>query len=189
MRNANQIEDLYPLSPVQHGMLFHSLLAPEVGLYFVQKCCTLRGELNVAAFEQAWQRVIDRHPILRTAFLWEDLDQPLQVVYRRLSLPLEKNDWRHLCEKDQKQQLDAQLKTERRSGFDLKTAPLMKLRLIRLTDDTYQFIWSHHHLLLDGWCNTLILKELFVCYEAFRQGREPGLEDCRPFRDYIVWLQ
>src|SRR5215213_2623175 len=189
MRNANQIEDLYPLSAVQHGMLFHSLLAPEVGLYFVQKCCTLRGELNVAAFEQAWQRVIDRHPILRTAFLWEDLDQPLQVVYRRLSLPLEKNDWRHLCEKDQKQQLDAQLKTERRSGFDLKTAPLMKLRLIRLTDDTYQFIWSHHHLLLDGWCNTLILKELFVCYEAFRQGREPGLEDCRPFRDYIVWLQ
>ncbi|HEX7335226.1 MAG TPA: amino acid adenylation domain-containing protein [Pyrinomonadaceae bacterium] len=189
MRNGNQIEDLYPLSPVQHGMLFHSLFAPESGVYYVQKCCTLRGELNVAAFEQAWQRVIDRHPILRTAFIWEELDQPLQVVYKQLSLPLEQNDWRRLAELDQQQQLDALLKSERRRGFDLKTAPVMKLRLIRLADDHYQFIWTHHHLLLDGWCNTLILKELFACYEAFRQGREPVLEDCRPFRDYIVWLQ
>ncbi len=189
MRTKQQIEDLYPLSPMQHGMLFHSLFAPEAGSYFVQKSCTLRGKLNVAALEQAWQRILDRHPVLRTGFLWEDLDDPVQVVQRRVELPLQQQDWRELSAEEQQLRLTDHLDAERRRGFDLTRAPLMRLNLTRLADEEYRFTWSYHHLLLDGWCNTLILKEVFTFYEAFSQGREIELTASRPFRDYIAWLQ
>ena len=96
MKSKHQIEDLYPLSPVQHGILFHSLYEPNSGVYLVQKYCTLRGDLNVAAFERAWQRVIERHPILRTSFMWEGLDEPLQIVNRQVQPGLKQLDWSEL---------------------------------------------------------------------------------------------
>jgi amino acid adenylation domain-containing protein len=189
MKSKPQIEDLYPLSPTQHGMLFHSLYEPESGLYIVQKHCTLSGNLNVPAFERAWQKVIDRHPVLRTAFLWEDLDEPVQVVNRRVRLILHQLDWRELSREEQQERLQAYLETERRQGFDLTQAPLMRLALIRISSNAYHFIWSYHHLLLDGWCNALLLGEVFTYYEAFSEGREVELKKGRPFRDYIAWLQ
>ena len=189
MKSKHQIEDLYPLSSVQQGMLFHSLYEPETGLYIVQKHCTLSGNLNVPAFERAWQRVMDRHPILRTAFIWEGLDEPVQVVHRQAQLILHRPDWRELSPAQQQERLAAYLETERRQGFDLSEAPLMRLALIRLSSDRYQFVWSYHHLLLDGWCNALILKEVFTFYEAFSQGRDVEIKRSRPFRDYIAWLQ
>ncbi|HEX8282851.1 MAG TPA: amino acid adenylation domain-containing protein [Pyrinomonadaceae bacterium] len=189
MRTRQQIEDLYPLSPVQHGMLFHCLLSPEVGVYFVQKSCTLKGDLDVAALERAWQKVLDRHPVLRTGFVWEGMDEPVQVVYRGVRLPIRQEDWRGLSADEQGARLAEHLRVERRSGFDLTQAPLMRLDLFRLADDAYRLIWSHHHLLMDGWCNTLILREVFTLYEAYARGREVELEPSRPFRDYIAWLQ
>jgi len=81
--NENKnIEDIYELSPVQQGILFHSLYAPQLGLYFIQFSYTVRGHLNLVAFERAWQQVAARHTILRTSFYWEEIDKPLQVVHR-----------------------------------------------------------------------------------------------------------
>ncbi|HEX8853568.1 MAG TPA: amino acid adenylation domain-containing protein, partial [Pyrinomonadaceae bacterium] len=129
------------------------------------------------------------HAVLRTGFVWEGLDEPVQVVYSGVRLPLQQQDWRGLSAEEQQQRLAEHLKAERRRGFDLSEAPLMRLHLFRLADDAYRLIWSHHHLLLDGWCNTLILKEVFTFYEAFSRDREIELERTRPFRDYIAWLQ
>ena len=189
MKSRPQIEDIYPLSPTQHGMLFHSLYAPESGHYIVQKRCTLSGEMNVPAFERAWQQVMDRHQVLRTAFVWEGLDEPVQVVNKRVELILHKLDWRELPAAEQQERLEAYLEAERRRGFKLSEAPLMRLALIRTSSRSYHFVWSYHHLLLDGWCNGLILSEVFTFYEAFSQGREVELKRSRPFRDYIAWLQ
>jgi amino acid adenylation domain-containing protein len=189
MKSKHHIEDLYPLSSVQHGILFHSLYEPETGLYIVQKHCTLSGNLNIEAFERAWQRVMDRHPILRTAFMWEGLDEPVQVVHRHVDLILHKLDWRELTPAQQRERLDAYLEMERRQGFALAEAPLMRLALIRLASGRYQFVWSYHHLILDGWCYALILAEVFSFYEAFSQGRDLEIKKGRPFRDYIAWLQ
>ncbi|HEX7314156.1 MAG TPA: amino acid adenylation domain-containing protein [Pyrinomonadaceae bacterium] len=189
MKSKHHIEDLYPLSSVQHGMLFHSLYEPETGLYIVQKHCTLSGTLNLPAFERAWQRVMDRHPILRTSFVWEGLDEPVQVVNREAQLILHKPDWRELTPAQQQERLEAYLEAERRRGFDLSEAPLMRLALIRLASDRYQFVWNYHHLILDGWCYALVLGEVFTFYEAFSQGRDVEIKKSRPFRDYIAWLQ
>src|SRR5215213_3271851 len=92
--NRQTVEDIYPLAPLQQGMLFHSLSAPASGVYVEQVQCVLRGELNVSAFERAWQAVVARHPALRTAFVWEDLDEPMQAVRREVKLPWDWQDWR-----------------------------------------------------------------------------------------------
>src|SRR5947208_2989709 len=124
------IEDIYPLSPMQQGLLFHSLYSEGTGVYVQQMSCTFEGKLNGPAFERAWQRIVDRHAILRTAFVWEDLEEPVQVIQRNVALPLERQDWRNLSASDQDARLSQLLEEDRRRGFALTEAPLMRLWLI-----------------------------------------------------------
>ena len=183
------LEDLYRLSPAQKGLLFHSLYSPGSGVYFEQFTCTIKGELDIIAFTAAWQQLLDRHAILRTSFLWSELVEPVQVVHRRVELPLEQQDWRALSPADQQARLSTYREQTQRSGFSLSESPPISLALFRLADDTHQFVWSHHHILLDGWSTPHLLRELFLFYEAFCRGEQPRLERPRPFRDYIAWLQ
>src|SRR5258708_4232462 len=183
------VEDLYPLSPMQQGLLFHSLLEPESGFYVTQLSCTVSAGLNVAAFNEAWQKVLTRHPILRTAFMWEGIDEPLQLVRQQVQLSIEQQDWRADAENAQQEHFEHLLEADRGRGFDLSQAPLMRLYLIRVKDDAYRFVWSSHHILLDGWSSSLLLKEVFTLYEAFVAGQQVRLEDVPPYRDYIAWLQ
>ncbi|HEX8145220.1 MAG TPA: amino acid adenylation domain-containing protein, partial [Pyrinomonadaceae bacterium] len=187
-RNKN-IEAIYPLTPLQQGMLFHTLLESETGVYVQQLSCTLHGALDTEALERAWQRVVERHSVLRTAFIWEELKQSLQVVGRKVNLPLEQQDWRELSRDEQEQRLEAFLQQERRTGFKLSKSPLMRLNLIRTAADVHQFVLTYHHLLLDGWSLPILLKEVFSFYEAFRRGQDLHLKQTRPYVDYINWLQ
>ncbi|MEW6737369.1 MAG: condensation domain-containing protein, partial [Acidobacteriota bacterium] len=182
------IEDLYKLSPMQQGMLFHSLHEATAGIYFEQLHCAIQGALNVAAFQQAWQQVVERHTALRTSFHWENLDNPLQMVHRKVKLPFEQLDWRELSQSEQ-QHLAEYLEMDRRRGFELTKAPLMRLTLIRLTEECYRFIWSHHHLLMDGWCLPLIFREVIQYYESISQNKAVQLPPAYPYRNYIKWLQ
>jgi len=184
-----QIEDIYPLSPVQQGMLFHSLSEPDSGIYVTQLSCELEGDLDVDAFEWAWAAVVNRHAILRTWIAWEGMTEPLAVAQRGLELKLERDDWRRLDRDEQQQRLERYLEEKRSSGFKFGEAPLMHLALIRTGERTSQFIWSHHHLLLDGWSRAAVLEELFVCYVEKKRGREARLNARRPYRDYIDWLR
>src|SRR6185369_15684148 len=187
-KNKN-IEAIYPLSPMQQGMLYHTLYAPESGIYMQQVTCVLKGDLNVAAFEQAWQQVVNRNPVLRSAFLWRDLEDPLQIVGRTVKLPFEIFDWQTLSSSEQQIEIEKLLATERARGFNLAQAPLMRLFLARLTSDSYHFIWSRHHILFDGWSVPLVLQEVFAFYEAACRGESLKLQQPRPFRDYIAWLK
>jgi amino acid adenylation domain-containing protein len=186
---VGEIEDIYPLSPVQQGMLFHSLYMPTAGVYFQQVSCILDGDLDVAAFRQAWVHVQARHAMLRSAVVWEDLDEPVQVVLRQAALPLSQHDWRNIPAADQSQHLAAFMVADRARGLDLSAAPLMRLALIRLADARYQFVWSRQHLLLDGWSVALVLQEVFASYAALVGGQPTTLPTPRPYRDYISWLQ
>jgi amino acid adenylation domain-containing protein len=187
--SMKNVQDFYPLSPMQQGMLFHSLYAPESGVYVEQVSCRLRGELDVAAFKRAWQRVAERHAILRTAFVGKGLKEPVQVVHRRVELPWEEQDWRALSGAEREDKLEAYLWEERRKGFELSQPPLMRLALFRVDEDAHRFVWTYHHVLLDGWSLPVLLGEIFAFYEALRSGRDLHLEPPRPFRDYIAWLR
>lgn len=186
--SKGNIEDFYPLSPAQQGILFHSLYQPESGVYFGQLLCVLRGDLNVSALRNSWQKIVERHPILRTCFVWKNLKEPVQAVRKQAALSWQQMDWRSLSACEQEQQLETFLKADREQGFDLTSAPLIRIVLAQLETDTFQFILSHHHLVLDGWSLSIVLEEVFAFYQAFSQGEELHLKRPRPYRDYIAWL-
>ncbi|MEM8677143.1 MAG: amino acid adenylation domain-containing protein [Cyanobacteria bacterium P01_G01_bin.67] len=185
----DNIADIYELSPMQQGMLFHTTYAPNSGVYFEQRSCLLTGNLDTVNFRQAWSQIIDRYPILRTAFYWEDLEKPLQVVFNDAELPWIGEDWSNLTESEQEIKLESWLKSDRYKGFLLDQVPLMRCALFKLEQDKYRFIWSHHHILMDGWCNGILLQEVLAIYQALSQGKDLYLEPPQPYRNYIVWLQ
>ncbi|MEO5573838.1 MAG: amino acid adenylation domain-containing protein, partial [Gammaproteobacteria bacterium] len=183
---CKNIEDIYPLSPMQQ--LFYSINAAQPEVAFEQWHYTLHGKLDAAAFQEAWRQVLARHTVLRTAFFAEGLNAPLQVVYRDVALPWAQHDWRDLPATEQGKQLALFLEADRARGFDLTQVPLLRVTLIRVAEDVYHFLWSTHHLLVDGWSWPLIFKELSACYEALSQDRTASLEPSLPYRDYIAWL-
>ncbi|MGZ5050157.1 MAG: amino acid adenylation domain-containing protein [Methylobacter sp.] len=184
-----QVEDIYPLAPLQHGLVFHSLIADEPGVYCIQIGCRLTGELNVPAFKQVWRQLIDRHPILRTRFHFENRDQPLQIVHKHVQLPIVEYDWRGQPALEQTQSWQQLQADDQASGFDFTRAPLMRVSLARCSNQAYYLLWSYHHVLLDGWSGPLLINELFAGYEAVQRGKAPLLPVARPYRDYIAWLQ
>ncbi|GAX38389.1 condensation domain-containing protein [Nodularia sp. NIES-3585] len=186
---TDNIQDIYELAPLQKGILFHSLYAPELGLYFFQFSHTLYGNLNLTAFEQAWQKVVNRHTALRTGFYWEEIDKPLQVVYKNVKVPLEQHDWRAVDPIDQQKRLKSFLDSDRQRGFDFSQESLIRLSLIRLTNESYEFIFSKHHLILDGWSSSMVIKDFAQHYEAFCQGKDAPSEPGSSFGSYINWLQ
>jgi thioesterase domain-containing protein/acyl carrier protein len=187
--SKKDVEAIYPLSPSQQGMLFETLSSPGSGIHIEQLIVTLHGDLNVRGFEQAWQRVVERHSLLRTGFVWKNQDQPLQFVLQRVEVTFEKQDWRGLSSSQQQEQLEAVLSADRSQGFNLTKPPLMRFALFQIGKDTYHFLWTQHHILMDGWCLPLILNEVLAFYNAFCTNRDLSLQPSRPFKDYIVWLK
>src|ERR1043165_8915983 len=185
---SKQIEDIYPLTPVQEGMLFHTLYAPEYDPYVMQVFGQLVGAVNEAAFRHAWNDVSARHAVLRSSFVWAGLERPLQVVRERVDVPYEYFDWSELDQQQEQERLREYQRGERERGFELQRAPLQRVSLVRLGESDYRFIWSFHHLLLDGWSFPLVFEEVFRVYEAAQRGATAKLEPVRPYRDYISWL-
>jgi len=187
--NEQYIEDSYPLSPAQQGMLFHSLYAPQSGIFIPQMIWTLHEDLNVSAFKKAWEQVVKRHPILRTSFHWEGLEEPLQKVHQQVNLPLIQEDWRGLSAQEQESRLETYLHNDLQHDFEFTKSPLMRLALFQISETDYQFIWTYHHALFDGQSRLLIVKEVFAFYEAFCQGYDLQLKQPRSYRAHIEWLQ
>ncbi len=183
------IEDLYPLSPLQEGMLFHSVFAPRSGVYVEQQVCRLRGDLDLKALAGACRALLGGHPILRSSFHWQGLPKPLQAVHARVPLELEIEDWQDLPEAAWRERLERLLAADRERGFDLAHAPLTRWTVIRTRALEHWLLWTHHHLLLDGWSYNAVAAELLAGYAALRNGEEPRLTPRRPFRDYIAWLE
>ncbi|MEH1828482.1 MAG: condensation domain-containing protein [Nostoc sp.] len=183
------IQDIYPLSPIQHGMLFHCLHAPEMELYHSQSVYTFSGNLNIDAFKYAWQQVATRHTILRTSFYWEELDKPLQVVHQQVEVPVDHQDWQELDPLEQQERLKSFLESDRSRRFDFSQAPLMRLTIIQIQEHTYYLVWSSNLLILDGWSYLLVLNDVIEIYEAYCQGQDAPLRNGSCFKDYIKWLK
>jgi nonribosomal peptide synthetase DhbF len=186
---ASQAEaEPYPLSPMQEGMLFHTLLAPRSRVYHEQLEFELRGPLVPELFERAWREVGARHPGLRTRFQWEGLPAPRQVEARELP-PVEWWDWRAQEPLPFAERRERFLAEERARGFSLTDAPPVRLSVVRLEDSRYWVVWSLHHLVFDGWSAALVLGELFAMYAALRAGARHVLPPARPYRDFVSWVR
>ncbi len=189
MATHKDIETILHLSPLQEGLLFHAVADRHADPYFDQIGFLLQGPLDPDAFQRVWQAIASRHPILRTGFAWEGVAKPVQIVRRRVEVPTGRHDWRGRGEAEREEALAALLAADRQAGFDLLKPPLMRLLLIRIEDDAWYFINSHHHLLLDGWSFALLLREVLITYQAMVGGALAKLPPPRPYRDYLAWVQ
>ncbi|TYC64536.1 non-ribosomal peptide synthetase, partial [Streptomyces sp. CB01881] len=189
LADAPNVEDVYTLSPLQQGMLFHTLLHPANGVYVEQFNCRLGGTVDGAALRRAFQQAVDRHPTLRTSFHWSEIATPVQVVHQGVELPWEQLDWSGLPPADQEARLASLLREDRLQGFRLDRPPLLRARLVRLADGRHQLLLTHHHVLLDGWSFSRVLAEVLAAYVADRGGESRALPAQRPFRQFIAWLQ
>ena len=183
------IETIYHLSPAQEGMLYDTLQGPTSGIHVEQFICTLEGQLDTGAFERAWQCVLNEHAILRTCFIWEGQKAPLQVVLHQVTLPFIQQDWRTYTADEQARRLDEYIERDRQRSFILSQSPLMRVALFQTDKNIHQFVWTHHHILMDGWCRNIVVKEVLTCYHAFSRGQTLTLEHGRPYKDYIAWLK
>ncbi|MDY7095143.1 MAG: amino acid adenylation domain-containing protein, partial [Acidobacteriota bacterium] len=189
LEEGQQLQDVYPLSPLQQGMLFHALYQPSAGVYLAQAVVSFPRWLDLGAFAAAWRDVLDRFEVLRTGFVWEQLEHPQQVVVRGLELPLTVEDHRRLSPEDQRLRHDALLRRDRARGFDLQRPPLMRLHLTRQGDELWQMVWTFQQMLFDGWSLPLIYRDLMMLYDGHRRRQPPALPPAPPFRRYIAWLQ
>jgi amino acid adenylation domain-containing protein len=188
MRQEN-IESIYPLTELQHGMLFHANYDYRSSVYVESLTFSIHGNLNVDIFKSAWEKVIERHSALRTFFVWKNRDNPLQIVRRTANLPWEEQDWRHIAKADQSEHLRSYLKADQEQGFELSKAPLVRLMLARKDSNTYQLAWSYHHIIMDGWSVGNVLDEVFTNYFASIDNSPIQLESVQPYKSYVNWLR
>ena len=179
---TTQIADIYPLSPMQQGMLFHTLYEQQAGNYINQLRVDVDG-LDVERFKNAWQATLDAHPVLRSGFVWQGtFDQAVQVVHKRVVLPFIEHDWRGQPEMEQSLQTLAA--GERERGFTLDQAPLLRLVLVHSAAGRHHLIYTSHHILMDGWSSSRLLGEVLQHYAGQTLPAQTG-----SYRDYIAWLQ
>ncbi|HEX7242510.1 MAG TPA: amino acid adenylation domain-containing protein, partial [Longimicrobiaceae bacterium] len=186
-----RLEAVYPLSPMQQGILYHTVLGAGRGdqPYLVQLTLEVRGALEPAAYERAWRETVAAHGALRTGFVWEGVDEPLQVVEEGADLPWRWEDWRALPAEEREARWEAYLREDRARGFDLARPPLVRVAVFRVGDEAYRLAWTKHHLVLDGWSGAQVLREVSARYEALRAGRGADLPRPRPYRDFVAWLR
>ncbi|MFD5186420.1 amino acid adenylation domain-containing protein, partial [Streptomyces sp. NPDC058372] len=187
--DGRAVEDIYPLTPLQSGMLFHALADPESGAYLEQLTFTLEGVGDVERLATAWQRVLGRADALRVSLAWEGVPEPVQVVHRRMEAPVRIADWSAAAEAERDLLLADFLAEDRARGVDLAEGPLLRVTLIRLAPEEVQVVWTFHHLLLDGWSNAALLGDVVAEYAVLGTDPAAAAPAVRgSFGDYLRWL-
>ncbi|GFN29878.1 non-ribosomal peptide synthetase [Paenibacillus xylaniclasticus] len=184
-----KIEKIYPLAPMQSGMLFHSLYHEGGGVNIEQIIVYLRGAVHARTLEDGLNALIRRHEVLRASFIHQETKEPRQVVLKERPIVLTELDWSERNEEGWEQGLHAYLAADRERGFNLTKDPLMRAALCKLGDNHYALVWSFHHILMDGWCLGILLQEWFEAYQASKEGRALQLGPVVPYSEYIQWLE
>jgi amino acid adenylation domain-containing protein/non-ribosomal peptide synthase protein (TIGR01720 family) len=182
------IADIYPLSPMQQGMLFHTLYDQDSPAYFEQFYCIIEGELVYKHIEKAWNHLIDEHPVFRTVFNYKELSQPVQIVLKKRPITIGVHDFKDYSSDEQKKKIEEFMEADRSERFDLSKGPLLRINIFELANGKIFFLWSYHHILLDGWCLGLILVDFFTSYLSLKDNKSLPRFSRPPFKNYIAWL-
>jgi amino acid adenylation domain-containing protein len=181
------IEASMELSAMQKGLLFDSLVS-ESPVYVQQITCRLNYAVDIQAFQAAWQSIFDRHQVLRIAFRWKDLEEPVQIIHDGVRAAVRMVELRHLDEAGQNDRIKDFLRQDCAERFDFTRPPLVRLTLLQLADDVFHFIFTYHHSLVDGRSRKIILEEVFTAYDALCSGQARELPAAAQFSEFIAWL-
>lgn len=185
----DQVQDMYYLSPMQEGMLFHTLHHQEKGFYVEQMDMNVKGTLRYDLLEKSMNIIVERYDIFRTVFLHEKVKRPVQVVLKERPFTLDVVDLQDLSEDEQLERIDKFKQQDQLRGFDLSKDSLMRASVFQTGPASYRWIWSYHHILLDGWCFGLVVQELFAIYHALLHDVPYKLAPVKPYKEYIKWLE
>ncbi|MFA0963321.1 amino acid adenylation domain-containing protein [Roseivirga sp. BDSF3-8] len=186
----HQIENTYPLTPLQEGMFYHYLKSSESNTYITQIDYELKGAVDSELVRRAFDTIVERHDILRTSFLNEGLNNLTQVVWKERTCPFDTMDLSGNENAAKQEEILKQVKSgQYEQAFDLEKEPLMRLNLIRLDKDTWRMVWTYHHIILDGWSCGILHQEFFHCYYAYYQGTEEALPPAPQFSKYLKYLE
>ncbi|MDW3192239.1 MAG: amino acid adenylation domain-containing protein [Cytophagales bacterium] len=192
LQTEYRLKDVYPLSPMQEGLLFHALSEPDTSYYFEQVSYRLEGQVDQSAVEQSLLRLASRYDILRTVFVSGGHDRPLQVVQEDGVIGYTYEDLREevsTSRQELEEILQGYREADRSRGFDLSKGPLMRVSIYRLSEAVYEFVWSHHHILMDGWCMSILINEFGALYSSKGAQQTLNLPSVLPYSDYIMWLE
>ncbi|MBF0389202.1 MAG: amino acid adenylation domain-containing protein [Desulfamplus sp.] len=189
MFDKRNVKNLYALTPLQEGILFHSLMDQGGATYFEQACFNVTGAVNIPMFEQAWNELIRRHDVLRTIFVLKNVPQPLQVVLKQRSITIRVEDITHLKYEEQNAKIEAFRVQDRNTPFDLTKDLLIRVNLFKRNSDFHTLVWSFHHIIMDGWSVSVLYEELALIYTALSQGKKFNLPEPIQFNAYIRWLK
>lgn len=185
----SNVINIYGLSPMQQGMLFHAVKDEGSPAYVEQTIITLKGDLKPAVFKQAYQELLDRYDILRTVFVYKTTKQPRQVVLKELEADFRFEDLSGLNIRDVEAYLDSFSQGDRSRGFDLTKGPMMRATLFKIPGERWQLVWSFHHILMDGWCLGILFRDFIRIYHGLCAGSGLPLEPVVQYNQYIRWLE
>jgi non-ribosomal peptide synthetase component F len=183
------VERVSQLAPLQHGVFFEALRTQGSGRMMYQACVELHGRLRPDVMREAWRSVVARHPALRSSFHYEGLDAPVQVVHRLADPPWRELDWRGDSPDACRARLPQFLAPERQQPCDPRSAPLMRLTLIRGDQDLFWLVWTFHALVVDGWSLAVVLGDVFRSYRELAAGQRLSAPPARPQWEYVAWLR
>ncbi|MFN0085321.1 MAG: amino acid adenylation domain-containing protein [Blastocatellia bacterium] len=186
---ATEREVEAPLSPLQAGMLYHSLSARHAGVYLQQLLIHWRAPLDLEALARAWEIAQESYDILRAAFRLSEEGEPRQVFQRRVELPTAFFDWTALSQSEREARLDELLAEDRAREMPLDIAPLQRWKNIRLGPDEYYLLWTSHHAIMDGRSRQLLLRDLFALHDRIAAGERPPAAPAPSYAEYIAWLE
>ncbi|NQX42957.1 non-ribosomal peptide synthase domain TIGR01720/amino acid adenylation domain-containing protein [Pedobacter steynii] len=183
LNQTGDLEDVYALSPLQEGMYFHWSNGLTSSAYFSQMTYRLKGKLNVPVLEESYHRLVSRHAVLRTCFMEHAAGKLLQLVRKEV-----KHEFVYVGDISDHETIAEYKLLDRAKGFDLNSGAQMRLAVMKSDHDVFELIWSHHHILMDGWCMSILTKEFFHIYYSLLQGQAPALARVSSYSDYINWL-
>jgi fengycin family lipopeptide synthetase D len=190
MFTKDQIKDIYPLNPMQEGMLFHALLDKTSRAYFMQSSFSLKGNFVTEIAEKSLNLLFERYDILRTAFLTEGLSRPLQVVLHERKADFQYLDFTQITDVVvRKKACEDYKENDINLSFDLSNDVLMRMTVLKIDSDEYEVIWSNHHILMDGWCSTILIQEFMYLYRCLENSTTPTLPNTEPYKNYIKWIE
>ncbi|MEO6638394.1 MAG: amino acid adenylation domain-containing protein, partial [Ginsengibacter sp.] len=182
------LESIYPLSGLQEGMMFHTLYDGKVSAYKEQFECELVGA-DIEIFTKSWEQIVKRHSILRTAFYNDKFNIPVQCVYKEVALPMELLDYSAMPADEMSSAIKEYKKTERERGLDFKSAPLMRIAMMRLPNDRYKMIWTYHHIISDGWSMAVLMEEFLKTYELLSDRQSLEIKQPDNYEEYIRYIE
>ncbi|OOM73736.1 gramicidin S synthase 2 [Clostridium puniceum] len=189
LSSEKDIEKIHSLAPMQEGMLYNLILDKKSHAYFEQSVFTLEGTLRVEVLNKVFNTLIEKYEVLRTAFFYGDISKPKQAVLSKREMLINYEDITTLADSKQEEYIENFKRQDRDKGFDLTNDCLIRISVIKTKDNRYKLIYSFHHIIMDGWCIGIIMRDIVSLYKAFCEGEKNiVIDETVPYSNYLEWL-